>query len=267
MKIAICFYGLVGGKSKKFGAGEQLDPREAFKYYDMNVFSQAQNYDVFIHSQSFSAKEKLLEIYKPKSFLIEKRRNFTFHAIINYAFLRYILSSFYKLIMNFFKKNKKEFQIKNTFLRCKNNYSRWYSTKKSVELMYKYQKLNNFEYDLVLLTRLDVAFLTLFNFNKIDKNKMTVSHHNDIPGPRNNYKEEVKKNNRTSEKGLSDLWFLTNPKQMFEFSKLYDRLNQYLISPHMSSYQHVNYLNLDLNFYKFRNIDFEPIRRINKSDE
>ena len=96
---------------------------------------------------------------------------------------------------------------------------------------------------------------------------MTVSHHNDIASPRNDYKTEIKKNNRTHEKGLSDLWFLTKPKKMLEFSKLYDHANKYLISPHMSSYQHVNFLNLELNFYKFRYLDFEPIRRLNKSEE
>ena len=52
MKVAICFYGLVGGKSKKFGKGEQLDPIEAHYFYKKNVFSQLSNYDIFIHSQS-----------------------------------------------------------------------------------------------------------------------------------------------------------------------------------------------------------------------
>ena len=52
------------------------------------------------------------------------------------------------------------------------------------------------------------------------------------------------------------------PKKMLEFSKL---LFRNILS--MSSYQHVNFLNLELNFYKFRSLDFEPIRRLNKSEE
>ena len=72
--------------------------------------------------------------------------------------------------------------------------------------MNEYQKLNQFEYDLVF-NYFIVAFLTPFKFDKIDRDKMTVSYHNDIVSPRNDYKTEIKKNNRTHEKGLSDLWF------------------------------------------------------------
>ncbi len=267
MRVAICFYGLIGGKSKKFGEGEQLDPIEAYNFYKKNVFSQLSNYDIFIHSQSYEAKEKLLEIYKPKSYIIEKRKNFILNAITNFSLIKYVFFFPFRYILSFLKKKKYDLDIKKNFLRCKNSYSRWYSTKKTIELMNEHQKLNQFEYDLVFLTRLDVAFLTPFKFDEINKEKMTVSHHNDIAAPRNDYKAEIKKNNRTHEKGLSDLWFLTNPKKMLEFSMLYNHLNKYLISPHMSSYQHVNFLNLELNFYKFRSLDFEPIRRLNKSEE
>ena len=33
MKIAICFYGLVGSKDKKYGKGEALDPTISYKFY------------------------------------------------------------------------------------------------------------------------------------------------------------------------------------------------------------------------------------------
>ena len=39
MKVAICFYGLVGSATSKYGSGENLDPTIAYKYYKKNVFS------------------------------------------------------------------------------------------------------------------------------------------------------------------------------------------------------------------------------------
>jgi hypothetical protein len=267
MKVAFCFYGLVGGKSKKFGLGEQLDPSNVYRYYKKNVFSQVEEYDVFIHSQSFSFKEKLIKLYKPKSFKIEKQKNFSLKVFSNIFFIKFLISVPYKLFYNILINKKYSINIKKKFLRCKNNYSRWYSTKKSVELMNNYCNKKRIRYDLVLLTRFDVAFLTPFKFNKIDKKKITVPNHNDVPSPRNNYKGKFSKTNKTFKKGISDFWFLSNPENIIKFSKLYDRLGHYLMSSHMSSLQHVRYLGINLNFFRFRGKDHEAIRRLNRSEE
>ena len=56
MKIAICFYGLVGSSTKKYGLGKKLDPSIAYQYYQKNVFKNLTNFDVFIHSQSIERK-------------------------------------------------------------------------------------------------------------------------------------------------------------------------------------------------------------------
>jgi hypothetical protein len=53
MRIAVCFYGLVGGAQKKFGKDTSLNPKLSYKFYKKNVFEYLKNYDVFIHSQSF----------------------------------------------------------------------------------------------------------------------------------------------------------------------------------------------------------------------
>jgi hypothetical protein len=57
MRIAVCFYGLVGGAQKKFGKDTSLNPKLSYKFYKKNVFEYLKNYDVFIHSQSFEFKE------------------------------------------------------------------------------------------------------------------------------------------------------------------------------------------------------------------
>ena len=133
--------------------------------------------------------------------------------------------------------------------------------------MNKYQIKNNVKYDFVLLTRFDVAFMTPFKFDNIDRNKITVPNHNDVPSPRNNYTAKIIKNNRTLEKGISDFWFLGEPDKIIKFSKLYDRIHKYLISSHMSSFQHIKYLDFDLEFFRYRGIDHEAIRRLKRSAE
>ena len=50
MRIAICFYGLVGSVNDKNGIGKSLDPKNGFEYFDKNILSANDSEDVFIHS-------------------------------------------------------------------------------------------------------------------------------------------------------------------------------------------------------------------------
>ena len=42
----------------------------------------------------------------------------------------------------------------------------WYSRKQSVEMVEKYEIENNMQYDMVLLTRFDIALFKQFKFNE-----------------------------------------------------------------------------------------------------
>ena len=267
MRIAICFYGLVGSKDKKYGKGTPLDPQVCYNYYKKNVFFNDHELDIFIHSQSYESKDKILKVYNPKLYLIEKQKNFFLKTL----FHKKIIYEFFSLPIKFLLKKKKLkeliLDLNKKYLRCLNLWSRWYSTKKVIDLKKKYEKENNFKYDLVMLTRFDLAFLTKFNFDDISKTYLTVPNHNDVPGPRNHYKQSIKKNNKTFEKGISDFWFVSSSKNIDLFSNLYNYFNQYNVSSHMSSYEHTKKLKLVLNFYKYRGIDHEAIRRIHNSEE
>ncbi len=267
MRIAVCFYGLVGSADKKYGKGTLLDPKICHEYYLKNVFLNDHIIDIFIHSQSNESKEKILSVYNPKSYIIENQKSFFLKTILH----KKIIYEFFAVPIKFIFKKKKFFELminfKKKYLRCLNLWSRWYSTKKVIDLKKGYEKKNNFEYDLVMLTRLDLAFLTKFDFDKVSKDNLTVPNHNDVPGPRNDYKESIKKNNKTFEKGISDFWFVSSSKNIDLFSRLYNYFDQYNVSSHMSSYEHVKKINLKLDFYKYRGIDHEAIRRINNSDE
>ena len=65
-------------------------------------------------------------------------------------------------------------------------------------------------------------FKTLVLTEKM-KNKFTLSNHNDVPSPRNNYEAKVVKKNLTQEKGFADYWFIGNSKDLDKFSDLYDK--------------------------------------------
>ena len=256
MRVAVCFYGLVGSAQKKFGKGASLDPKLAHKFYKKNVFKYIKNYDVFIHSQSIEYIEDLKNLYSPKLYCIERKKFFFFKIITNLKFIRILFFSIFKFS-----------KLKQRFLRGLNGYSRWYSTKKVIELKKKYERENNFKYDLVFLTRLDLAFITSFYFNKIDGKFLTVPNHNDVPTPRNNYMQKVQLNNKTYEKGISDFWFISASDNIDKFASLVNRFKKYNISNHISSLQHSKYLKLKLQFYKYRGLDHEAIRRLKFSKE
>lgn len=263
MKIAICFYGLVGSKDKKYGKGEALDPLISYEYFKKYILENNNQAKIFIHSQSYNHKNQLIKIYNPKKFLIEKQKNFFWKTIFNKKMIIKLIKCFIQF--KNFSKNYDDYR--KSFKRCKNLLSRWYSTKKVVGLKKEYELENNIEFDLVMLTRLDMAYFSKFEFEKISKKKLTVPNHNDVSAPRNNYQVQIKKNNRTLEKGISDFWFISSSKNIDRFSRLYDFFSNYNISSHVSSFQHAKFLNLDLNFYKFRGIDHEAIRRLNESSE
>jgi hypothetical protein len=268
MKVAICFYGLVGSTTKKYGLGKKLDPTIAYQYYQKNVFKNLTDFDVFIHSQSIEKKNKLKKLYKPAAYKIEHQKNFFLNTITHPQVLLALILFPYNIFKNLiFKKNNFTKSFKSKFVRCYNAYSRWYSLKEAVDLKKKYEIENNFKYDLVFLTRLDLAFITSFYFKKIDGKFLTVPNHNDVPTPRNNYMQKVQLNNKTYEKGISDFWFISASDNIDKFASLVNRFKKYNISNHISSLQHSKYLKLKLRFYKYRGLDHEAIRRLKFSKE
>ena len=260
MKIALCFYGLVGSTNLKYGIGKPLNPKICAKLYKKNIFKFNPKIDVFIHSQSYGFKDSLNKIYLPKKSLIEKKRSFFWKAFFHPKVLISILICLKKLDFEF-----NDFKDKHK--RTINAFSRWYSTKKVIELKKNYENEKKINYDIIFLTRLDWAFLKPLKISKLMKKKLVVSNHNDVPSPRNKYKSKIKKNNRTFEKGLADYWFIGGNKIINKFSEIYDRKYFYDISPHISSLQHTKFYNLKLSFLGYRGIDHELMRRLKKSSQ
>ena len=78
MKIALCFYGLVGSSEFKHGLGKPLNPRLCAEYYKKNFLDLNEKVDIFVHSQSIEFKDQINEIYKPCKSIIEKKKTFFF---------------------------------------------------------------------------------------------------------------------------------------------------------------------------------------------
>ena len=260
MKIALCFYGLVGSSEFKHGLGKPLNPRLCAEYYKKNFLDLNETVDIFVHSQSIEFKDQINEIYKPCKSIIEKKKTFFFQALFHPNILLSILGSLRRMDFRF-----KYFREKVN--RANNYFSRWYSTQMVMKLKKKYEEEKNFNYDLVFLTRLDWAFLKPLVLTEKMKNKFTLSNHNDVPSPRNNYEAKVVKKNLTQEKGFADYWFIGNSKDLDKFSDLYDKKYFYPISPHFASMQHAKYLKLNVEFLGWRGEDHEMMRRLKKSYE
>ena len=124
--------------------------------------------------------------------------------------------------------------------------SRWYSTRRSINLVYG-------DYDMIMLSRFDVAFFSDVIFDNYNPEYFYVSHWNDV-GNRKNHK-----------RGFMDMWFFGGTKLMKQFAKLgLYLLNDYDISQHKASQQHAHkVIGKDkIKHVMYRGEDFEMIRRI-----
>ena len=264
MRIALCLHGLVGSKSSKYGKSSNINVEIPYKYLKKNILEIYKNkIDIFLHTQSYEEQKKE---YKPKLYKIEKQKNFQFsenHPHLDNLKLLKLKIFFERLFGINYSEKKMEYLIKKAYA----SYSRWYSFQQSINLKKKYEKLKNFKYDLVFITRYDLIIKKKFKLHTFDKSKLTVSHHNTVPAPKNNYLIKPTKENRTQKKGISDLWFASSSENMDKFANLYNRITLYPLSVHFSSYYHSQHINLELDYKYYRYFDFELLRRMIKSKE
>ena len=228
MKIAICFYGLHPDETWKSSDGNvNVSPKEdkCFDYWNKNVLS-LNDCDIFMHS--FSTKHEELLKYKPKKHSLEDVSYFD-ENIVDTEKKEY-----------YYKKYNNKVQIPVLLYIS-------YGIKKSVELMNEYSNENNINYDLILISRIDVCWLNPLYFNELNNNKF----YSAVWG-KNNY--HSKRSN-----GFLSYWFCSNKKNITEFSKIYDNIYKYYeddYSWHTITKTHVNsFLNDNDIEYKFNDID------------
>jgi hypothetical protein len=192
MKIAVCFYGKFSGKNSR---GEEQNFKQTFKYFKRNIL--VSDPDIYFHGWDDNEKssQKIVETLKPKKFLLEKQINFD-HPYKHYNFVP-----------------EGPWNTKNYI---NNNYSRFYSLKKSVELL-------EFNYDFVMISRFDSVFYKPFPFEILHKSNFYASNwHLNKEGW-----------------GFNDAWFISGSNIIKDFSLIFDRLNDYFDIKHSGYVNHL----------------------------
>ena len=223
MKTALCLYGLVGGKAGKDGEGGNINWKIAYDHYKRNIIDPNKA-DVFIHTWSIDHEKTLSEAYNP------------------------IMAEFQTQLS--FPGNRDEYRAR----------SRWYSTQRAINLKHNHEKKSGL-YNMVMVARLDLAFLKPVDFSKYDPKYFWASHWNDVPHETNDFKGNH--NNRYHDSGFLDLWFLSSSQKINEFGKLYDNINRLSKNQHRAAYQHVAHV-IGKQWIKntlYRWDDFELVRR------
>lgn len=205
MKVALCLFGMAGGTAGKIGKGDVIDPNLAYNAYDKHILSK-NDVDVYFHTWESSASAEAVELYKPISCDIQPWITFDEDPDKHRA------------------------------------YSRWYSTRKSIDLI-------EGDYDMVMLSRFDVVFFRDVMFSGYDPKYFYASHWNDV-GNRVNHTH-----------GFMDMWFFGGQNIMRKFGQLSLYMDNYDISQHVASKQHAQFIKADVKHTMYRGYDFEMVRR------
>lgn len=212
MKIAVCISGLIG-YTKKLGQGEVINFYKTKEYFDKNLFNN-QKVDYFLHCWDTKLEKEIRELYSPKSYIFENPL-----------------------------KNEKKISLHKYGI-----ISNQYGKKKVVDLKKKYEKKNKFTYDIVVLTRFDLLILNKLNLFNLDKKKFYVA------GPKYHHRKMCKclfcdENN--PDHCLNDCIFIGSSRDMNEFSKAYQYLDEYgYKSNHIITKKHI------LNIGLWKKIDY-----------
>jgi hypothetical protein len=138
--------------------------------------------------------------------------------------------------------------------RVHNTYSRWYSTMQVSKLISDYENSNG-QYDLIMISRLDLVWRDSLSFSFLDSNKFYTS--NIINGDNKLWGwpwEDTKQ--------IAEHFFISNSNNIHKFNSLYEYLDEYTkpgqcpswnsISSHMLAHWHLCKLNIeDIGFVKY----------------
>jgi len=270
LKFAICLYGNVGiSKDASARLSSNLieesknastDPTICYNNIK-KLFLDKYDTDIFIHSWSKNYENVLNKLYEPKSSLFEDQLVFDVH-LEDYGIYKDekietwdvsdIAKQSYNLLLE--SRENQEKLIKELELLSFRSQSRWYSTKKSVDLMKEFSDISNIKYDYVLLTRLDCLFKKEIDFSSLNNNMFYTS---------------FRKGRKDEGIALYDFFFMSNQKFIEDFSELYNDVHHYSIRPPFASMEHA------LNKFSENNIshlleyieDYDKVRMNKKSNE
>lgn len=235
-KIAVCMFGHVGGKKGRDGFGGWNDPVVSHQNY-MNMLFVEHDVDFFVHSWAEEYKREIIEAYEPRKYEIVEQKDFSHHTLDAYTLKH--LDSYRDLFLAYGEDAVPKHVIPLIF----RSHSRWYSTKRSVELMSEYAVEMNLEYDWVVQLRFDLIFNRPFPFEFLEKNVFYCP-------------KRAKKDG-----AVDDLWFLSNQSHAETFAKLYDNIFNYSIRPPFAAQQHLHHMNLEYKSILEKGSDYDLLRK------
>ena len=229
MKIAIGYYGTVSGLTGKSGDitdGQQVSLTTSHDSVLKCLVEPNKEHtiDFFIHSWSDNIKDSIVYTIQPKLYLIEPQIKMKTPAHL--------------------PEND----------RIHNTYSRWYSTLQTSKLISEYEEING-QYDLIMISRLDLVWSDPLLFSFINANKFYTS--NIINGDKQLWGWPW-----TNLPEIADHFFISNSSNIHKFSLLYECLDEYTkpgqcnswnsISSHMLALWHLRKLGIDdIGFVKY----------------
>jgi hypothetical protein len=160
-KTALCYFGNCGWELDKNGDKKNLHPNKCFESV-YNTIIKNNNIDIFVHSWSKNQQSDIIKTLNPILYKIEEQKYFYDQVDDRSAYFKSFIDC----------KNVVLEKLRNIDSRDYINraYSRWYSTKKVIELKNQYEQLNNLKYDYVMLLRMDIEFYTDIVFETFNPN-------------------------------------------------------------------------------------------------
>ena len=236
MKIALCLNGMALHPGKKVVGGQMWDGKtgrrtpveweKGLEHYQKHLFAH-NDVDVFIHSPSENAKDELIAAYSPKASLFEPDPKFNIKgAKVDKGYPDGITS-------------KTQITI-----------ARWYSIHRCMQLKREYEEANGFKYDMVMIGRFDVAWMSDVHFDQFDPNNFYASNWC-VMKMQNGHgirhedwflhgwdKKENKELNHVHigyphdphYQALADYWFFGGSEIMDKFGSLYTNIGDFLRS-------------------------------------
>lgn len=245
MKIALCLYGLVGGKGGKDGAGEDIPFEKCYENYKKHIIDR-NDVDIFVHSWSQHLEDEIIDLYKPVMCKFQKQKMFEKEIDMPAR------------ITKVPHDNRKEYRFRSL--------SRWYSVKQVLDLKALYELNNNFKYDCVMITRFDTLFFVDMDFSKYNLRYLYASHWNSPQdSPYNPGKKADRINRSERANAFLDMWFFSNSTIMDIFAKVYEgvRDGQYDTWQHRSAWECLvdnGYNRENFRYIFYRHFDFELYR-------
>lgn len=242
MKIALCLFGNVGIKQnaalrswsrdvKMESKEANVDPKIAFRHYKKSLLD-IYDVDVFIHSWSKDYEEQLIDLYHPKDYIIEEQKDFPMDLSLygmsgndpsKWKISESAMHSCVTLLPS--RGGRWDLIMEELRRHTFRTTSRWYSNSKTLEIMDSYSAKNEINYDFVITSRIDCCFKKPFSLESLDPSKFYASRR--IGREDENY-------------ALYDFWFMSDQKNMKEFSKIYNHVYDYSIRPVYACREHVD---------------------------